>query len=113
MAALAVRISPAAHGRDEEAFQRAPFIFPRHDQGGEQRADHGHDGDDDPGHQVVVAVVGFVEAGARLHVQGGGGLPGQFCGPGADDRLKVAADEGGLVGIDAVDDDLDFGGCRR
>lgn len=100
----------AAHGRDEEAFQRAAFIFPRHDQGGEERPDHGHDGDDDAGNQVVVAVVGFIEAGARLHVQHGGCPPAQGRRPGADDGLKVVADEGGLVGVDSVDDNLDFRG---
>lgn len=99
---------PAAHRGDEEAFQRPAFVFPGHDQGGEQSADHGHDGDDDAGDQVVVAVVGFIEAGAGLHFQGRRGWPTQGGRPGVEHRFKVVADEGGLVGIDAVDDDLDF-----
>lgn len=55
-----------------------------------------------------MAVVGFIEAGARLHVQHGCCPPAQGRRPGADDGLKVVADEGGLVGIDSVDDNLDF-----
>lgn len=57
-----------------------------------------------------MAVVGFIEAGARLHVQHGGCPPAQGRRPGADDGLKVVADEGGLVGVDSVDDNLDFRG---
>ena len=41
-------------------------------------------------------VVGFIEAGARLHVQPGGGPAAQGGRPGTDDGLEVVAYEGSL-----------------
>ena len=48
--------------------------------------------------------------GASGPTSAGGCPPAQGRRPGADDGLKVVADEGGLVGVDSVDDNLDFRG---
>ncbi len=100
-----------AGGRGEQGLDGAALPFARHDERGEQRADHHQDERDGAGHQEAAAFELGVEPDARLGRDQAGrrraaARQRALGEPGLPRALDIARDEARGVGIVAVGDDL-------